>query len=245
MNTSTAPMNPGYLEIALLTVKSNDVEGGDRKATTAEIGDMLNIVKSSPSDGMIKIVFNPTEELKVGDELEIKITLTGNADPFEQILWIKVKEKEAPKVEAPKGDETVDNIGLPEMKPVKEEDWPRLGDVGIPMNRDTVIWPVAEGNLLERIYINLDSRVFLNFKSKQKSQEQVMLAEKRYISAVYFHALFLYMIAKKKNYKLSINLDGNEEEKTVDEFIVDLFDSYYSDFLLNFGMEQLINSMAD
>jgi hypothetical protein len=53
------------------------------------------------------------------------------------------------------------------------------------------------------------------------------------------------MITKKRNYKLSLQKDNQDEEVTVDEYIRDLFDSYYSDFLLNFGMEQLINSLEE
>lgn len=53
------------------------------------------------------------------------------------------------------------------------------------------------------------------------------------------------MITKKKNYKLSQLSDNNDEDKTIDEYIRDVFDSYYSDFLLNFRMEQLMGSLED
>ena len=111
------------------------------------------------------------------------------------------------------------------------------------MNYGTVMYPVGEGNILEKIYINLDSKVFLSNRAKLKSAEQIQVAEKRYLASVYFHTLFLYMITKKRNYKLQLTKDGNDEEVTVDEYIRDVFDSYYSDFLLNFGMEQLISSL--
>ncbi|MNF93946.1 hypothetical protein D3C84_766400 [compost metagenome] len=52
------------------------------------------------------------------------------------------------------------------------------------------------------------------------------------------------MITKKKNYRLSSS-DNTEEEITIDTYISDVFDSYYSDFLLNFGMEQLMGSLED
>jgi len=52
------------------------------------------------------------------------------------------------------------------------------------------------------------------------------------------------MITKKKNYKLSLFTD-KEEDITIDDYIRDVFDSYYSDFLLNFGMDQLMNSLED
>lgn len=113
------------------------------------------------------------------------------------------------------------------------------------MNHDKVMFPVGEGNTLEKIIINLDSRVYLSYRSKLKSEDQIHVAEKRYLASVYFHTLFLYMITKKRNYKLTVNKEGLDDEITVDEYIRDVFDSYYSDFLLNFGMEQLINSLED
>jgi hypothetical protein len=113
------------------------------------------------------------------------------------------------------------------------------------MNYETVMNPVASGDILEKIYINLDSTVFLNYRKKLKNEEQIIVAQKRYIAAVYFHSLFLYMITKKKNYKLCLTSGDNDEDITIDDYIRDVFDSYYSDFLLNFGMEQLMGSLED
>ncbi|HRF23646.1 MAG TPA: hypothetical protein PLR98_05770 [Chitinophagaceae bacterium] len=232
---------PGDLEIALLDAKtdiSTDKPGKDK-----EIGSLLNITKSSPNQGTIKLALSPTDNLQVTEEVQIKVTLKGAGETFEQILLVKVKDKEAPKTETPKQEETYDNIGLPELVRVKEEQWATLETSGIEMNYGTVMYPVGEGNILEKIYINLDSKVFLSNRAKLKSAEQIQVAEKRYLASVYFHTLFLYMITKKRNYKLQLTKDGNDEEVTVDEYIRDVFDSYYSDFLLNFGMEQLISSL--
>lgn len=236
---------PGDLEIALLNAKSNETEGGDKAGDENEIGSLLNITKSSPNEGTIKLAFNPTQEMQVGDEIQVKVSLTGAGETFEEYLWIKVKEKEAPQTKAPKEEDSFENIGLPELVRIKEEQWPSLETAGIEMNYNTVMYPVGEGNMLEKIYINLDSKVFLNYRSKLKSEDQIQVAEKRYIASVYFHTLFLYMITKKRNYKLQLVKEGVDEEVTVDEYIRDVFDSYYSDFLLNFGMEQLINSLED
>ena len=236
---------PGDLEIALLDAKSDVSTGGDKAGNDTAIGSLLNITKSSPNQGTIKLAFNPTKEMNVGDEVQIKVTLKGAGENFEELLLIKVKDKEAPKTEAPKEEETYDNIGLPELIRIKEEQWSGLETAGIEMGYNTVMYPVGEGNTLEKIYINLDSKVFLSYRAKLKSETQVQVAEKRYLASVYFHTLFLYMITKKRNYKLQLTKDGNDEEVTVDEYIRDVFDSYYSDFLLNFGMEQLINSLDD
>ncbi|HET6253246.1 MAG TPA: hypothetical protein VFE32_04205 [Puia sp.] len=237
---------PGHLEIALLDVKREDGKNGDKSGAETEIGSVLNITKSSPNEGTIKIALNPTETLQVGDEVQLKVTLSGPERNFDRILYIKIRDKEAAAVEVPKKDEeTWENIGLPELRKVKEEDWNKLEESSIEMNENTVMYPIAEGNILDKIYINLDSKVFRAYKEKYKSEEQITMAEKRYLASVYFHTLFLYMITKKRNYKLSVTREGSEDEVTVDEYIRDLFDSYYSDFLLNFGMEELMSSMED
>jgi len=68
---------------------------------------------------------------------------------------------------------------------------------------------------------------------------------RKYVSSVYFHAIFLYMITKKRNYNLSLTKEDREEAVTVDDYICDVFDSFYSEFLLNFGMEQLMSAVED
>lgn len=236
---------PGDLQIAILDIKRNDSKGGNLEGSGTEISSLLNVVRSSPNDGTIRISLNPTAEMQVGDEAQIKVSLTGAGETFEEILWVKVKEKEIPNENSPKEDEAPENIGLPELRKVRKDGWDALSESNISMDYSTVMYPIGEGNVLQTIVINLDSNVFLNFRSKLKSEDQLRLAEKKYIASVYFHALFLYMITKKRNYKLSLAKDGQDEEITVDEYIRDVFDSYYSDFLLNFGMEQLINSLEE
>ncbi len=42
-----------------------------------------------------------------------------------------------------------------------------------------------------------------------------------------------------------MKLENTKEDITIDEYIRDVFDNYYSDFLLNFGMEQLMGALED
>jgi hypothetical protein len=44
---------------------------------------------------------------------------------------------------------------------------------------------------------------------------------------------------------MSIPKDGQDDEISLEDYLKDVFDSFYSDFLLNFGMEQLINTLED
>ena len=236
---------PGALEIALLDVKQNQVKGGDEKGTNVAISTLLNIDKSSPNNGTIRLTINPTDDVSVGDEIQLKASLSGPGKAFDEIIWIKIKDKEAPKAEVPKEEDDLDNIGLPKLERVKKERWEALESGGISMNYDTVMAPYAAGDVLDTIYINLDSNVFLNYRSKLKTEDQLHVAEKRYLAAVYFHTLFLYMINKKRNYKMSVHKEGYDDEVSLEDYLKDVFDSFYSDFLLNFGMEQLINSLED
>ena len=236
---------PGALEIALLSVKQNEVTGGNKKGDNSDITSLLNIDKSSPNNGTIKLTINPTEDVAVGDELQLKASLSRAGESFEEIIWVKIKEKEATKIETPKEEDDLDNIGLPQLEKIKKEDWERFEQASIEMNHSTVMTPIASGDILEKIIINLDSTVFLNYRSKLKSEDQLQVAEKRYLASVYFHTLFLYMINKRRKYKMSIPKDGQDDDVSLEDYLKDVFDSFYSDFLLNFGMEQLINTLED
>ncbi|HEX5002405.1 MAG TPA: hypothetical protein VFW78_07900 [Bacteroidia bacterium] len=236
---------PGELQLALLKIKRNIAKGGDEPGNKKEISEYLNIVKSSPNKGTIKLSLNPTHELKVGDEIEINISLTAPGEAQNQILLVKIVQPEAPMEKAPKQEEELENIGLPELKRVHKEQWQQMEEHGISMSHETVMFPVGEGDKLEKVYINLDSNVFLNHRKNLKSEDQIVVAQKRYLSSVYFHTLFLYMITKRRKYALTIPKGDKLEEITVDEYIRDVFDSYYSDFLLNFGMEQLMGVLEE
>lgn len=238
--------DPGELEISLLSIKRNDRDGGDEKGSSLEISSLLNITKSSPIEGNIKIIINPTKELNVNDEIEIKISLSNPGETFEEMLWVKIKDKELPKIKVPsEEDQEFSNIGLPELIKIKKNQWEGLQSSGIEMSYLTVMYPVGEGNMLEKIYINMDSKVFLDTRSKLKTETQIEVAEKRYLSSVYFHSLFIYMITKKRNYKLLQEKNGVDEDITIDEYIRDVFDNYYSEFLLNFGMNDLLQSIGE
>lgn len=238
--------NPGELQVSILKVKRTDNKGGTQQGSKKEPGELLNIIKSSPDKGTIKITFNPDTELRQGDEIEIEATLKGAGDDFfQEIVFLKIVEQEQKKEEAPKEEDDYSNIGLPELVKVSKEQWGDLESHGISMNYDTVMNPVASGDILEKIYINIDSHVFLNYRKKLKNEDQIIVAQKRYIASIYFHSLFLYIITKKKNYKLLLASENNDDEITIDDYIRDVFDSYYSDFLLNFGMEQLMGSLED
>ncbi len=210
------------------------------------------MIKSNPQDGTIKIVFNPTREVSVGDSFQIKASLSSPGKEFDQIFLVKISEKDKTKEKVKKPEQDDQNkIGLPELVLVykdekegeKRETWEKLSEVGIQMDFPNILHPFVEGDILQRIYVNMDSNVLKNYKTNLKSEEQFNLADKKYFSSVYFHTLFLFTISKNKKYSMRQLVGNVEEDRDIVDYIKDVFESHYSSFLLNFGMEQLMGTL--
>jgi len=245
--------DPGDLKVSILQHRNNESKGGDLPGMVDNPDRLLDIRKSSPKDGTIRIGLGATSELKVGDELEIQASLGGPED-FECRFWVKISEPKQKQKDVKKPEEEEEPpMGLPDYvlayEKAPEEDakvmtWEKLGESDIDMGFEVVMHPLVDGDgQLEKIFINMDSRVLRNYVSRQKaiSVEQKEFAEKRYISSVYFHTIFLYSITKNRKYEMK----QGEKDVELDEYLRDVFSSSYSEFLLNFGTEQLMDSMAD
>jgi len=244
--------DPGDLQIAILDYIPNTATGGTAKGTVNNISDVLNVIKRSPHNGTIKVVFHPTDNVQVGDEIQVSVSLTSPGEDFNHILLIKISEpKSQPKKVDPKPVE--EPIGLPKLVQVFETvkndpkafTWEKLAGNNIDMNYDVIMYPLVEGDILEAIYINMDSNVLKSYKSKLRSMEQHQVAERRYISAVYFHTLFLYVINKRRGYHI-FRWENEEQERSVDltEYLQDMFSSHYAAFLMNFGTGELVEALG-
>ena len=246
---------PGDLKIALLNFKTNKIEGGDGPGKPDKIKYVFNVTQSSPKEGMIRISMNPKKEVKAGDAVQMKVTLvnSGGKD-FDQIFCVKISEPDKPK-EDNKED---DLLGLPQYilayQNSKDEGnivtWEEVEDAtSETMEWKTVMFPMVSGDNLEKIYINMDSNVLKNFKSKTKNpnEDQLAVADRKYITSVYFHTLFLYSITKNRKYRIMQEKENNQEDYVeLETYLKDVFESYYSEFILNFGgAEELLQSLGD
>ena len=249
---------PGEMQVALLNLtKKNESTGGD-KAGIGEIEDVFNVDKRSPKEGKIKLGLNAKKNapVEVGDMCQLKVTLDGTGEEFEEILWVKIAQKEQPKEKTPNEDEIdQENLGLPEFILVYQEpkknqmSWETASEsLGENIEWETVMVPIASGDTLEKILVNMDSRVLKNYKSKYRNitEEQINVAERKYIASVYFHTLFLYTISKKQKYNMIQQVDGEDREVDLASYLKDVFQSFYSEFILNFGgMEELMQGLSD
>lgn len=241
----------GELQIGLLEPTPNETEGGDRPAEPRSVETVLNVVKSSPRDGMIRVLVKPTEEVKVGDAIKLQASLSSPERTLEQIFMVRIAAREKKTSDPKKGDQPDNRLGLPQLHMVYKDEsrgkptWDGLEETGISMNHDVVVYPLVEGDTLSAVYINMDSNALLSHRAKLTKEEAIATAEKRYVSAVYFHTLFLYTITKNRKYGIvqQKGEEAGEENVDVTDYISDLFGTFYAQFLLNFDTQELIAAL--
>ncbi|NEU09374.1 hypothetical protein GZH53_13700 [Flavihumibacter sp. R14] len=246
---------PGELKIGLVSYqpKENETTGGKAPGKSEKVTDIFNISTSSPHEGTIRLNLTTKNGVRVGDEIKMSVSLTGAGEEFEELFWVKIVDPELKKEEIKREDKEDDqNIGLPPFVLVYKEPtdgfqtWEEVSiGVDSEIDYDTVMAPQVSGGNLDKIIINMDSHVLKNFKSKYKEQAQLEVAERKYISSVYFHTLFLYTITKNRKYSI-LQEEGNTE-KVVDleSYLRDVFSSFYSEFILNFGSNDLLQMISE
>ncbi|MGV3530575.1 MAG: hypothetical protein ACO1OO_16860 [Flavisolibacter sp.] len=239
---------PGQLQISILNYTPNEATGGKEKGIPKEPAELMTITETSPDNGVIKIYMTPSEDVKVGDSCEIKVTLTSPGQDFDQFLLVKIVESNQPKESKPKLEDD-EPSGLPPYILVYREphehgkSFDDLEAAGISMDYSTIMHPQMESDKLEKIFINMDSTVLKNYKSKFRTEDQLKTADRRYITSVYFHTLMLFAITKQKNYQFTRVENGQPTAVDLTDYLKDVFASHYSSFLLNFGLEELMQNL--
>ena len=237
---------PGELKIAVLKIKENETKGGNQVGEPKEVSDLFNVNKSSPNKGTIRVNLNPKEELKVCNAVQLKVSLTSPNCDFDEIFWVKISDPEKKKEKTPKDEDDNEPLGLPKMvfayqnKEDKGNDAVSWEDVeeatGLDIDFKTVMVPEAEGDNLNSIFINMDSTVLKNFKTKytNPNEDQIEIANRKYYTAVYFQTLFLYTITKNRGYQINQKNENTNlfEEVDLGQYLKDLFDHYYSTFIV-------------
>lgn len=232
-------MAPGTLEHT--GEPRDDYEPGDE-------GEKLDIMRASPEDGTIKVGVRASAKMDVGEVKQIRATLSSPERALEQIVMVRITDPERkPPVTKPDAEPP---LGIPELVLCTKDaaagmkTWDELGDSGVDMDYDVVVFPLVEDDRLSRIYINIDSTVLKDFRGKLKSAEASELAERRYISAVYFHTLFLFATTKSLKYDLQRGEGDQREEVDLADYVSDLFSSSYAQFLISFDTADLLDAMS-
>lgn len=240
---------PGELQVSVLNFTKGGGGGDNPNPLPSKPSALISIGQTSPDKGLIKIIFNPTEEVKVGDSFQIKATLTAPGEDFDQYFFLKIIDPEKPKNEN-KNNDIDEPSGLPPYILVYREQrdgaktFDDLESFSITMDYHTIMHPLIENDKLDRIFINMDSNVLKSYKSKLRSETGLHTADRKYISSVYFHTLMLFAITKQKKYEFQkVEANGDRTQADLADYLKDVFESHYSSFLLNFGTDELIQTL--
>lgn len=249
---------PGDLRITVLNMRPNETTGGTGPGTPKDITEVFNVVKSSPKDGTIRITLSPKEdEVKVGDSVQIKVSLTAPGGDQEDVFWVRFAEKDQPQEPKQKKEEAPEPWACPTWcrctrtranAPMRPHGMTWSRRPAKPRPSETTMVPMTKGEELEKIFVNMDSHALLEFRSKIKnpSADAIELANRKYYTSVYFHALFLYMITKNRGYQIKHTKEDKEEPVDIGSYLKDLFDNSYSSFILTFGgTEELMQGLGD
>lgn len=239
--------DPGDLALAVMR-PSNTGRGCGSKSDPSSQGELLDLVRASPVDGTIRVGVKATAEMKVGEVVELHATLASPQCELTETVLVRITDPEhkplrkQPDVEPP--------LGIPELVLCSRKggpgvkSWEEIAEAGVEMSYETVVYILVDDDKLSRIYVNVDSKVLKEFTSSAKSADAFELAQRRYISSVYFHALFLFATTKSRKYDLQRRDGEGSMEVDVSEYISDLFSASYAQFLLNFDTADLLEAMS-
>jgi hypothetical protein len=238
--------DPGDIKLTVLRPSVADRSGGSTPDLFSE-GELLNVVRASPMDGTIRVGVRATAETKVGDVVELHAMLTSPQGNLTETVLVRITN---PEQKPPRKEPDVEPpLGIPELVLCSREggpglkSWEEIAAAGVEMSYATVVYPFVEDDKLSRICVNVDSKVLKDFNSNVKSAEAAELAERRYISSIYFHTLFLFATTKSRKYDLQQKDGEISREVDVSEYISDLFSVSYAQFLLNFDTADLLEAI--
>lgn len=209
---------------------------------------MLDIARASPMDGTIRIGLRATGEIEVGETVELEARLSSPSGELIETVLVRITDSE----ERPprKKEEAPPPLGIPELVLCSREggegmkSWDDLNAAGVEMDYAIVVQPEVEEDKLSRIYVNVDSKVLMDFKGNAKSPEASEFAERRYISAVYFHTLFIFATTKSRKYELQRGEGEAMQQVELSDYVQDLFSTSYAQFLLSFDTADLVEAIS-
>lgn len=241
--------DPGSLALAIMRPGQAGNGGGGGSPEPAREADHLDVARASPSDGTIRVGVRASSSLQVGDTVEMRATLSGPEGDFIETILVRITD---PEQKPPRLEPQTDPLpGIPELVLCTRDgrgetkSWEAVEESGLEIGNETVVIPyVDDGDKLSKIFINLDSTVLRDFSSGAKSEEAIEVVKSRYISAVYFHSLFLFSTTKSRSYELTREKDGAPRTVELTDYLSDLFSSSYAQFLLSFETSEILESLG-
>ena len=249
----------GELNIEIL----QKIRVGDEKATSngkveSDAVQRIKVNRSGPSDGNIRLNINPTEDAKVGDEIEVCVSLTSPSETFTCQFHVRIDENITP----PKDRLEKPSNQYPDPPAARKAyETPKNNNNDLAWDNEQLSWSgsdivkiISGGDesklLVEAIVVNMDSYVLKEFINKNKYTEEkdIQRISTKYFQLIYTHSLGLYSICTKMQNETTDSENKNEvfDIQQVDDFISRVIKSY-SSFLLYIDLhnEDIMKKMTD
>lgn len=230
------PYEKGQFEVEVLQKRNKtDNEVKTPNPNPNEVVDVITVEREGPINGSINLIVKPTEQAQVGDEVEIKATLSNPGNDLSCVFTVKVDEKiSPPQKQEDKKTETFPNLPTPKkaFEHPKNEDgvsWSEFNWDGYDIVK--VISSIDDDSnelLVDGIVVNMDAFVLKQFVSKNRitTEKELKYITDKYFLSIYLHSLFLYSILQKMRKE-----DDKLKPLEVDEFVSSMIKPY-SNFLL-------------
>ncbi len=203
-------------------------------------------------------MLKPREALNVGDEIELNARLTSPDGDMESIFYIKIVDpQKEEKKEVDKEPEKPDLPQLIKISKNEKDEW--VQDNGEPWMEEgweggksiIHIFPGDAGDqkVIDAIAINMDSHTLQRYLSKNKNQAKsetdIEYLRNQYISKVYLHGLFLYLIIDKLKQQDNDKNKYSKDDESSEELIAKIFMNY-SDVLIHLDTnKEILASLSD
>lgn len=226
------PTEKGKFELEVLqkrNLTSNPV-GTQPNPNPNEPVDILTINREGPINGTIRLLIKPNEKARVGDEVEIRASLSAPGQDFQCIFQVKVdKEISEPIQKESKPKETFPNLPNPQKayENPKDEKGIAWADPNLNWTNEDIVKVITDSDendlMVDGIIVNMDSGVLKSFLSKNKinSESEIKFNKDKYFLSIYLHSLFLFSILQKMRKD-----DERLQPIEIDEFISNMIKPY-------------------
>lgn len=201
-------------------------------------GEKIRVDTVGPYNGKIKLAIHASNEAMPGEIIPLSVKMISSQGEHEVFLKVQVAEP-APQEKEKKKRQREPQASLPPLIRVYENatetgsaTWQDVDG----MTADTIVkLEIGDGNLVEKVYINMDSVQAKKYNNMRGTDAETQ--SKKYIGLVYSHSLMIYMSLLGYYTRGATDVELSEESKgelieSLHTAVAEMF-KYHIDFLMS------------
>lgn len=201
-------------------------------------GEKIRVDTVGPYNGKIKLAIHASNEAVPGEIIPLSVKMISSQGEHEVFLKVQVAEP-APQAKARKKRQREPQASLPPLIRVYENatetgsaTWQEVEG----MTADTIVkLEIGDGNLVEKVYINMDSVQAKKYNNMRGTDAETQ--SKKYVGLVYSHSLMIYMSLLGYYTRGATDVELSEEAKgelieSLHTAVAEMF-KYHIDFLMS------------